>query len=528
MNLTLAGVAVLAIPMILCASMSARASEYDLWVEHSAVKLLRDAKPPAKPATSATLYAARREWESVQIALRSESEAIAGVRVKASDLKQVGGKSVIPADRVSLLRVAYVPIKDPPVPYPDPLPPLTELDLKPGETQPVWVTVKVPEDCPPGDYEGSLAISADGTKSGRVPVRVHVWDFELPVTPKCTTAFGIWMDWVARAHGTTGDAAKNLDLHKKYYELLLDHKISAYQIPVDLKSPEAKAYLEDPRMTSYTIPYSADDAELRSLVTHLIENDWFRKGYFYPIDEPGSEESYKQMQAITARLRSVEPRYRIVVPFFRGPEFAEGKTIWDLALNDINIWCPNEHYLDLEKRTRPFLQSRRNVGDDVWWYVCCGPGEPYANFFVEMSAMNHRMLFWHQKREKIDGLLYWATTYWNPAAGCDDPWKTMQTVKDINPNIHGDGSLLYPGKQVGIDGPVSSLRLEVIRDGIEDFDYLCLAEKLIGEEATSGYIRRLARSLTDYEHDPWKLEKVRRDVGDAIERAVRAGDGVME
>lgn len=95
----------------------------------------------------------------------------------------------------------------------------------------------------------------------------------------------------------------------------------------------------------------------------------------------------------------------------------------------------------------------------------------------------------------------------------------MQTVKDINPNISGDGSLLYPGKPVGIDGPVASQRLAVIRDGIEDYDYLCLAEELLGERAAMGYVRRLAKSLTAYELDPWKLETVRRDLGKAIESA---------
>ena len=139
-----------------------------------------------------------------------------------------------------------------------------------------------------------------------------------------------------------------------------------------------------------------------------------------------------------------------------------------------------------------------------------------------MPAMAHRMLFWHQKRDNVDGLLYWSTTYWMPWAGCDDPWKSMMTVKHINPNIFGDGSLLYPGKAVGIDGPVASQRLAVIRDGIEDFDYLCLAEELIGRDATAGYARRLAKSLTEYDLDPWKLDKVRRDLGNAIEAATLA------
>jgi len=487
----------------------------DVWIEHSAVKVLRDAVPTERK--SADLCAARREWESFQIALKSE-KPIADVHVEASALKQVGGKGVIPAKDVALSLVAYVPIKDPPVPYPDPLPPIREFDLKPNEAQPIWVTVKVPADCAAGDYEGTIKVSGDGLAK-KVPVCLHVWSFALPVTPRCVTAFGVSMEYVARAHGVTGDTAKTLDLSKKYYEILLQHRISPYHMPVDLTSPEAKAYLEDPRMTSYMIPYLDNDAKQKALFDHLITNDWFKKGYFYPIDEPVNKDSYDRMAAIAKRLRSIEPRYRLVVPFFRGPDFDESKTIWDLAMGQVNIWCPNEHYLDLQARTRDFLKMRRNAGDDVWWYVCCGPYEPYANFFVEYPAMRHRMLFWHQKREDVDGLLYWSTTYWNPDLGVADPWKNMRTVPQINPNIYGDGSLLYPGNKVGVDGPVPSLRLAVIRDGIEDFDYLCLAEEAIGRDATMGYIRRIAKDLQDYELDPWKMEAVRRQLGEAIETA---------
>ncbi|HET6454211.1 MAG TPA: hypothetical protein VFI02_07390, partial [Armatimonadota bacterium] len=41
----------------------------DVWIEHSAVKVLRDAVPTERK--SADLCAARREWESFQIALKS-------------------------------------------------------------------------------------------------------------------------------------------------------------------------------------------------------------------------------------------------------------------------------------------------------------------------------------------------------------------------------------------------------------------------------------------------------------------------
>ncbi len=71
-----------------------------------------------------------------------------------------------------------------------------------------------------------------------------------------------------------------------------------------------------------------------------------------------------------------------------------------------------------------------------------------------MDGFAHRLIFTQMWRLGVTGLLYWSTTYWNPDpnSGAANPWEDMATVKDINPSIYGDGSLLYPGQQVGIDG----------------------------------------------------------------------------
>ena len=59
-----------------------------------------------------------------------------------------------------------------------------------------------------------------------------------------------------------------------------------------------------------------------------------------------------------------------------------------------------------------------------------------------MPAMSHRMLFWQEWKYRSSGLLYWSTTYWEPApTGTDDPWEDMATVKWISKDLYGDGSL---------------------------------------------------------------------------------------
>ena len=500
--------------LVSAGTFSAR-GEITPWFAPAATKVLRNSTPQV-PGQGYSLSAARNETEACQLVLWSDRPA-RGVVVRVSDLRRTNGsESLTPA----LYKVEYVPDIVGKTPYPDPLPPLKPLDFEANQAQPVWISVRVPASAKPGDYTATVRVETGGSQQ-ELSLKLHVWDFALPATPSAATAFGIDDVSIARQHGVSPGSAAAKALYARYYEMLLDHRISAYTIPVDLMSDEAPRYLKDPRLTSYMIPYPSSDDELQRLVNRLVRFDCYEKGYFYPIDEPVKKGAYDQLEQISRRLHSVTPGYRWVVPFYTRPDWDKNLSAFDLMTGRVTIWCPNLHYFDLEPKTRPTLAARKKAGERIWWYVCCGPGEPYNNFFVQMSAMAHRALFWQQKRENVEGLLYWSTTYWNPASTVN-PWTSMMTVKDINPAIRGDGSLFYPGKPLGIDGPVSSLRLEVIRDGLEDFDYLTLADRFLGKERTDHFVNQVARTLRDYTHDPVALEKVRQELGDALEKAVNA------
>ena len=52
--------------------------------------------------------------------------------------------------------------------------------MKPAAVQPVWITVHVPTDTPAGRYTGALTISAQGIPEVQVPVELEVVDWTLP------------------------------------------------------------------------------------------------------------------------------------------------------------------------------------------------------------------------------------------------------------------------------------------------------------------------------------------------------------
>ena len=49
----------------------------------------------------------------------------------------------------------------------------------------------------------------------------------------------------------------------------------------------------------------------------------------------------------------------------------------------------------------------------------------------------------------------------------------------------GDGSLLYPAKKFGSTEPISTLRLESIREGQEDYEYLWMIKNAILQTITA-------------------------------------------
>jgi len=487
-----------------------QAAPYTLWSAPSTVKILRDAPAGVMPEEGLVLKAARNEYESVQLCITAGNRDVRIAKVAVSDLT---GPAVIGADNIQVRRVAYVTAPTHPEPMPDPLPPMTEAVVPAGKTQPLWVTVYVPPGTPHGEYAGEVRLADGAGNVAGVPLRLTVWDFDVPVTPHLRTAFGISAGYINRAHGVEdgSDAAK--DLYAKYYEELLRHRVSAYSIPVDLTSPEAAKYLNDPRMSAFCIPWSDDEAELKRVADYLRAHGWLNKGWYYPLDEPVTREAYDTLTARVKKLKRVVPDAKVTSPYYRGPDFAEDKTIVDLMAGLLNIWCPNTAYWG---GTQEQIRARQRMGDELWWYVCCGPREPYANFFVDMEAIQHRILPWQNWVYDVSGILYWSTTYWDPNT-TKDVWEDIATVKGISPNIYGDGSLFYPGAKVGVDGPVSSIRLEMLRDGLEDYEYLWLLAQNKGKTAADRAAAKLVKDLQTYEREPAKLYAVREKIAREIQ-----------
>jgi hypothetical protein len=486
----------------------------EIWTVPAAQKVFRDDERPDGADGEVRLAAAGGETESAQVVLRAGREACILADAVLSGFHDDRGVAC-PDIHADILQVAYVYLPERNRAWPDPLPPFRgPLPLQPGLAQPLWLSVRVPPTAPAGTYRATLRLSFDAQPAREVPVSLRVFGFRLPEHPAMRTAIGNQMDFVLRQHGVQPGTPEAADLRRNYYQFFLERRLSPYELPCDLFSPEAARWLDDPRLTSFVIPSSEDDAELRRLVEHLRAHDWLKKGFFYVWDEPQTEDDFEQLARRARRIREIEPQTAIMVPFNGNPQQATGRSTYDRLDGLVDQWCPLSSVVDVDEQ-----KARAARGEGSWWYVCCAPQQPRANVMVDWPGAAHRALFWQQKQRGIDGFLYWSATYWNPTY-TRDPWTSIHTYT-FKGDCYGDGSLVYPGDRVGIAGPVSSIRLELLRDGMDDFEYLTLFEKLRGQEAMQALTRRATTSLNDYTSDPLVLDGLRLEMAEALEQAAR-------
>jgi hypothetical protein len=196
----------------------------------------------------------------------------------------------------------------------------------------------------------------------------------------------------------------------------------------------------------------------------------------------------------------------------------------------LDIPCPLSPGFDAKWRD----EVKKRPGGEYWWYVCVQPNDPrFANLFIQQTAAQHRALFWQTWGHEVDGLLYWGMNFWSWyeykwPAGVTGPTKRVPAKADPNfvsvPEAPGDGCSMYPGKDAA--HPLSSVRLECMRDGEEDYEYLRLLDRLIAEHPDrSADAKRLrdeakhmVENMTDYPNDGESYLNMRTQLAEAIEK----------
>lgn len=151
--------------------------------------------------------------------------------------------------------------------------------------------------------------------------------------------------------------------------------------------------------------------------------------------------------------------------------------------------------------------------ETIWWSFSSLDLPPFANpSIIDRTGQDARILPWMAWVDQIDGLFYHQLTDWDV-----NPWETPFS----NSLANGDGFMFYPPNDatVGYDpcDPESnrlipSIRLELLREGLEDYAYL----RLLGGNGSDLIADEMVGSRTLYQHIPTEFTEMRFELASQI------------
>ncbi|MDO4791758.1 MAG: DUF4091 domain-containing protein [Buchananella hordeovulneris] len=484
------------------------------------------------PGQELTLAVPAGSRYSAQLVVRAAAQLHA-LRVHvsaAAPVNAAGVENAVPASvaapaapRVRARFVGYVPdLSNPGQEVADQLLESPALPVAAGENQPVWLTVEVPERAGPGLYWVSLRLEADGQEVASYTLAVTVPQLRFRPPAQRPFLLDMWIhpDPVARfldvepwspghlaalepywrEQASAGQGVVNLAVVEDPWLVELEGAIAAqtespyrstvqwrfdgeqwsfdYTVfdrlveqaracgvgrrihafaPLQFKALD-RLYYVNAAGQGVSVPMEITDARyraawiafLRDFKTHLEEKGWFEDTSLAFDEQPA-----QRMEEAFSFVREADPAWEPKIALAANT-LAEA----DLA-NYISF-----NYTFLDQVPQELIERRRRAGEPTLFYTWNEPVKP--NTVVQTPPFNARLIGWVVRQRNLDGYLRWSFNSW-PA----DVYTQPAFLYD-----QGDEYVVYPGPA----GPLSSIRWETFKDGLEDAELLDLAAQRLGGE----------------------------------------------
>ena len=391
----------------------------------------------------------------------------------------------------------------------------SKLDVTPGDTQYVWLSIRVPEQCMAGKYTGRMVIRGEGIRTTRLPFSFSVSHKALPSSSAWTFHLDLWQNPCsgARCYGVEPWSEAHFNYMRPIMSLLAQagqkvvtatiiekpwnaqtHDPFASMI-VKKRSPDGQwsydysvfdrwvEFMEelgiDKQINCYTmIPWKLtfdylDEASgqvcylkaapgsreyeeywnsfLKDFAAHLRSKGWFPKTRIAMDERP--------LDAMTACLKVI----RHAVPDF-GVALA-GNYHEELQADIADLCIRSSELFPAE-----ILKGRRAGKQVSTYYTSCS--EKYPNTFLASDSREATWLAWYALAGDFDGYLRWAYNSWTENPVSDARFRTWPA---------GDCFFVYP------DG-CSSVRFERLLEGIQDYEKVKI---LSAEWESMGNVQKL-------------------------------------
>jgi hypothetical protein len=446
---------------------------------------------------------------------------------------------------------------------------MNNISLK-QKSQALWVDVYVPKEreaAPPGTYTSSITVSSDAGKEV-LKVQLTVWDFMLPEESHLKP----------NIHTDTEINIFPPELELKYYQMIRRHrlamgvlgyapglKVSGTDVQLDWTKYDARLskYLDGSAFTEkygyngpgygvpiefLVLPFDAYPVNLYYDTRHVgfpYGKEWkFYRPWPAAIPEGGPTPEYAEIWKKAFKgfqdhfdqhpewkgtrpvvfLLSLDESYdeeSVERLHYYGNLLEESGA--DRLEYRIDGWYPPETMNRLAKVTDIVIlglpsfapkevQELKKQGVDPWFYTGVG--------WTDGDPLQCRAMSWIAWKYGAGSWTIWELD-WNSLRA----WQYPETY----PGTNGLGFFVYRGETMGLDEPVASIRLKLLRRGSQDYEYFWLLSQKRGGKQTAGdTVRSIIHDFAGmsgpmgspgmWNHNPEEWERARIKVGDLVEK----------
>lgn len=545
-------------------------ASYSVWTTTPSNRIFKTQPAPSITGSDVKVYCAKNETEPFIIVIKPSIDGT--ITFNTGDF----GSGII----TEIHQVKYVNILAPTDnmgttgDYPDPLWPLengTTISVTANQNTAFWVNVYVPSTAVAGDY--TINITMGGLT---VPVNLHVFNFVVPADLHVNSQMNVSYQNILTKYSVPGYATEYWDYLDKIKLFLARHRLTpqnplypggltsgggiclidyncegtltdpydiwGFETPADkfltgngfnngtgfpvfpaisFNNSDASA---DQRPSPFcSLIRSASDWYTGDNPTSAYNQKWFtyitairdylnsknllNKAYYYIASEPNDLADYDAVAWYSQELKKVAPDFKLMVSEEPKPDIYNHPVY---SGSKIDIW------LSALTKYNPLISwdREKNNGENTWIYFYSTP--PYFNpVTLDHPGIESKFTGWFLWKYRIKGLAHPSINGWNI-----NPWN------DPSGNNYGSLFMLYPPSEdndniaYGSNNHrlVPSIRFELMRDGLEDYEYLFLLNgsnmpDVNGSNESDIQVDKVIKGLTSYTRDDEYLYNLRRLIG---------------
>ena len=397
-------------------------------------------------------------------------------------------------------------------------PPGTDDGWPGGDSWPraVWVSIDIPPDATAGDYRGAVTIRGGPGAETSLQVALKVTEWAMPHAEDRRVHLDLWQfpvtpldryndaNWERRAAPWSERHYRLLEPFYRYLAGLGQRSVTTYIKEDAFAAPSMVGWTALEGGSRWEYDYSAFDAHVERLAEwgldgqinafslvgwnpdtivfhdqasgrkkalkaevgsrtfnalwnnfltdfkrHLLSRGWFHRTVLFMDEVPD-----KQMIAVIRLIRYNDPAWKIGLAYGRAPGVPVVNSLYDIS---------GLFETEQEVRLAGHLDQRAT------FYTSCAQTRPNSYVAAGANPADMAAMAWYAAARGYDGYLRWAYENWKSA----DPF-------DARDGSHtaGDFSLVYRSGNDADMTVVPSVRSELLRDGIEDYEKIRLLTDL--------------------------------------------------